>query len=122
MYEHSRDSCLGYENVNYLSLLFVAKEKKKIGLVLGGGGAKAIIYLGFYEVLNENGIEIDYIAGTSMGAIIGAAIALGYKPQELQEYFRKQKNFNLTGLANFNFFNESRFPCSRRDDHGGLLP
>lgn len=93
-------------------------EPLKIGLALGGGGAKAIVYLGFLEILERHNIQIDYIAGTSMGAIIGAAYALGWKANQLQQYFLLNKDFNLTSLSNFNFFNESLF---KRDGFDELL-
>ncbi|RKY48889.1 MAG: hypothetical protein DRP91_05255 [Candidatus Neomarinimicrobiota bacterium] len=47
----------------------------KIGLALGGGGARGLAHIGVIKVLEEEGIKIDYIAGTSMGAIIGAMYA-----------------------------------------------
>jgi len=46
--------------------------KKKIGLALGGGGARGLAHVGVLKVLEEEQIPVDYIAGTSMGAIIGA--------------------------------------------------
>lgn len=54
----------------------VMAERKKVGLVLGGGGAKGVAHIGVLKVLEEAGIPIDYIAGTSMGAIVGAYIPL----------------------------------------------
>ena len=48
-----------------------AAERKRVGLVLGGGGAKGAAHIGVLKVLEEAGIPIDYIAGTSMGAIVG---------------------------------------------------
>lgn len=103
-------------NLNQKSGKFV--QKKPFGLVLGGGGAKATIYLGLFEVLEKNGIRVDYIAGTSMGAIVGGAYALGMTAQEMQDYFTKNKDVNLTGMKNFNFFNESLF---KRDEFNKLL-
>ena len=47
------------------------QERRKVGLVLSGGGAKGVAHIGVIKVLEEAGIPIDYIAGTSMGAIIG---------------------------------------------------
>jgi NTE family protein len=46
-------------------------KKPKIGLVLSGGGAKGLAHIGVLKVLEEAGVEISYIGGTSMGAIIG---------------------------------------------------
>ncbi|MEZ4999857.1 MAG: patatin-like phospholipase family protein [Bacteroidales bacterium] len=55
------------------------------GLVLSGGGAKGLAHIGVIEALEENNIQIDYIAGTSMGAIVGALYAMGYTPAEMRD-------------------------------------
>ena len=60
-----------------------AAERKSVGLVLSGGGAKGIAHAGVIQALEENGIPIDYVAGTSMGAIVGGLYASGYSPQEI---------------------------------------
>ena len=52
-------------------------ERKKVGIVLSGGGAKGVAHIGVLKVLEEAGIPIDYIAGTSMGAIVGGLYAEG---------------------------------------------
>lgn len=57
---------------------------QKVGLVLSGGGAKGVAHIGVIRALEEEGIPIDYITGTSMGAIIGALYASGYSPDEMQ--------------------------------------
>jgi len=59
-------------------------KKMKIGIALGSGGAKGLAHIGVMEILQKYGIQVDIIAGTSMGAIIGGLIALGYKPAELE--------------------------------------
>ena len=64
------------------------KERKKVGLVLSGGGAKGVAHVGALKVIQEAGIPIDYISGTSMGAIVGAMTALGYSPQSLDSIVR----------------------------------
>ncbi|MFA7117027.1 MAG: patatin-like phospholipase family protein [Bacteroidales bacterium] len=61
------------------------KKRPKIGLVLAGGGAKGIAHIGVLKLLEEVGIKPDYIAGTSMGAIIGGLYAMGYSADELSE-------------------------------------
>ncbi len=61
----------------------VSAERKKVGLVLGGGGAKGMAHIGVLQVLEEAGIPIDYITGTSMGAIVGGLYAIGYSPAEI---------------------------------------
>ena len=54
------------------------QPRKKVGVVLKGGGAKGFVHIGALKVLEEAGIPIDYIAGTSMGAIVGGLYAVGY--------------------------------------------
>lgn len=56
---------------------------QSVGLVLSGGGAKGITHIGILQALEENGIPIDYVAGTSIGAIIGGLYAMGYTPKEM---------------------------------------
>lgn len=58
-------------------------QRKKVGVVLGGGGAKGVAHIGVLRVLEEAGIPIDYVAGTSMGAIVGGLYAVGYTPAEI---------------------------------------
>ena len=57
----------------------------KVGLVLAGGGAKGLYHIGVIKALEENNIPIDYVSGTSMGAIIGALYASGYTVEEMTE-------------------------------------
>ena len=56
---------------------------QRVGLVLSGGGAKGAAHIGVIQALEENGIPIDYITGTSIGAIIGSLYAMGYSPEEM---------------------------------------
>lgn len=65
-------------------------DRKKVGLVLGGGGAKGMAHIGVLKVLEEAGIPIDYIAGTSMGAIVGGLYAIGYSAMEIDSMVREQ--------------------------------
>ena len=60
-----------------------SNERPKIGLVLSGGGAKGAAHIGVIKYLEETGIPIDYIAGTSMGSIVGGMYALGYSSDEI---------------------------------------
>lgn len=62
--------------------------RPKIGVVLSGGGAKGLAHIGVLKVLEENGVKVDYIAGTSMGAIVGGLYASGYTATELDSIFR----------------------------------
>lgn len=62
-------------------------RKPKIGLVLSGGGAKGLAHIGALKEIERAGIKIDYIGGTSMGAIIGGLYACGYKANQLDSIF-----------------------------------
>ncbi len=67
---------------------------QKVGLVLSGGGAKGLAHIGVIRALEENNIPIDYITGTSMGAIVGGLYAAGYSPDEMEILF-KSEDFKL---------------------------
>jgi len=59
-------------------------ERPKIGLVLGGGGARGSAHIGIIKVLEELRIPVDVVVGTSMGSIVGGLYAAGLTPQELE--------------------------------------
>ena len=59
-------------------------RRGKVGLVLAGGGAKGLYHIGVIQALEENGIPIDYISGTSIGAIVGALYASGYTAEQMR--------------------------------------
>ena len=63
----------------------IQPPRLKVGVVLGGGGAKGASHIGVLKYIEEMGIPVDYVAGTSMGSIIGGFYALGYTPDELTE-------------------------------------
>lgn len=69
-------------------------KTQKVGLVLSGGGAAGFAHIGVLKALEENGIPIDYITGTSAGALIGSLYAVGYSPEEI-ESFVSQPDFML---------------------------
>ncbi|MDB9720952.1 patatin-like phospholipase family protein [Winogradskyella sp.] len=72
----------------------------KIGLVLSGGGAKGFAHIGVLKVIDSLGIKVDYIAGTSMGAIIGSLYASGYSGKQLEAMFN---NIDFDALINDKF-------------------
>ena len=94
-----------------LAMLFflspASGQRKKVGVVLMGGGAKGFAHVGALKVLEEAGIPIDYIAGTSMGAIVGGLYSIGYDSRTLDSLIHKQDwmhlltddvyRYNLTG-------------------------
>lgn len=67
-----------------------AYPRKKVGLVLSGGGAKGMAHIGALKVIEEAGIPIDYVVGTSMGSIIGGLYSIGYTPEQMDSMVRKQ--------------------------------
>ena len=88
---------LGYNNLDNLymryihrilailfCLFFSTVSAQKVGLVLSGGGAKGLTHIGIIRALEENNIPIDYITGTSMGAIVGSLYAMGYSPDDME--------------------------------------
>ena len=70
----------------FLLLLFFNSElfAQKVGLVLSGGGASGLSHIGVLKALEENGIPINYITGTSIGSLIGAYYSIGYTPGEIE--------------------------------------
>jgi len=73
---------------------------KRIGLALSGGGARAFAHLGVLKVIEEQQIEISCISGTSMGAIVGAFWAKGYKAEEILEIL---KNIRIRKFLQWNW-------------------
>ena len=68
----------------------VRSERKKVGVVLSGGGAKGMAHIGVLKVLEKAGIPIDIITGTSMGSIVGGLYAIGYNSNALDSIVRMQ--------------------------------
>ncbi|HET8963217.1 MAG TPA: patatin-like phospholipase family protein [Chitinophagales bacterium] len=64
---------------------------QKIGLVLSGGGASGIAHIGVLKALEENHIPVDYITGTSIGALVGSLYAIGYSPAQIEEMVKTEK-------------------------------
>ncbi|MDM8159689.1 patatin-like phospholipase family protein [Labilibaculum sp. K2S] len=71
------------------------KARPKIGLVLSGGGAKGFAHVGVLKIIDELGIPIDYIAGTSMGGLIGGFYAIGYSAVDIEKIILSQNWENL---------------------------
>lgn len=75
-------------------------RRLRIGLALGSGGAKGLSHIGVLKVLEENNVEISFVTGSSIGAIIGALYAKGYSPKEIEKLANniaenKQQFYNL---------------------------
>ena len=79
----------------FLSQVALGQEKSventrpKVGLVLSGGGAKGLAHIGVLKVIDSLGIKVDYIGGTSMGAVVGGLYASGYTANQLDSIFSK---------------------------------
>lgn len=68
----------------------ISPEQPRIGLVLSGGGAKGFAHVGVLKVLEEAGIPVDYITGTSIGSIVGGFYAIGYDAKTIEDVVRNQ--------------------------------
>ncbi len=93
-------------------------QAQKVGLVLSGGGAKGLAHIGVIRALEQNNIPIDYITGTSIGAIIGGLYAIGYSPDEM-EAILQTKEFE-------NWYNgvipeEYHFYYKKNDEHAEMI-
>lgn len=84
-------------NTNSYSQVKTSQDygRKKVGLVLSGGGAKGVAHIGVIKVLEKAGIPIDYIAGTSMGAIAGGLYSIGYSAKDLENIIFKNNWIEL---------------------------
>jgi NTE family protein len=65
-------------------------KRPAVGLVLSGGGAKGFAYVGLLKVIQEAGLRIDYIGGSSIGSIVGGLYAIGYSPDSIAKMIRSQ--------------------------------
>lgn len=87
----------------YVLLIWVSTGSlfaQKVGLVLSGGGAKGAAHIGVIKALEENNIPIDFVTGTSIGAIIGSLYAMGYSPEEMLELIMsKEFSYWQTGTV-----------------------
>ncbi|MDA3890667.1 MAG: patatin-like phospholipase family protein [Salinivirgaceae bacterium] len=82
--------------IKFTLLLFIIafafkNQAQSVGLVLSGGGAKGFAHVGVIKALEENNIPIDYIAGTSIGAIVGGLYSIGFSPDEMKELLKSEE-------------------------------
>ena len=92
---------------------------QRVGLVLSGGGAKGLAHVGVLRELEKNHIPIDYIVGTSMGAVVGAMYASGYSPADIEQIVLSKEFQSWTsGRAlesnTFNFVTSEPSPSALR--------
>ena len=85
--------CLGL--LLLLVPLAAEAQRKKVGVVLSGGGAKGVAHIGVLQVLEKAGIPVDVIVGTSMGSIVGGLYAIGYSADQLDSLVRVQDRMFL---------------------------
>src|SRR5574343_1660423 len=85
----------------------VIPKNPKIGLSLAGGGAKGFAHVGVLKILDSLGVKVDYISGTSMGAIVGGLDASGYSGKEIEKIILDADFYNL--ISNQNNRAESSF-------------
>jgi NTE family protein len=94
-------------------LLILSAWSQKVGLVLSGGGAKGMAHIGLIKVLEEHNIPIDYVTGTSIGAIIGGLYASGFSPDDMLELF-KSDDFKLWSTGKID--KENLYYFKRKDE------
>jgi predicted acylesterase/phospholipase RssA len=85
----------------------MSNDKKTIALALGGGGARGFAHVGILEVMEEHEIKVDYIAGTSMGSVIGAMYALDMPLVRIKEIAMHFQNINFSPMEYMTPFHES---------------
>ncbi|MCX6295540.1 MAG: patatin-like phospholipase family protein, partial [Bacteroidetes bacterium] len=66
-------------------------QAQKVGVVLSGGASSGISHIGVLKALEDNNIPIDYITGTSMGALVGSMYAMGYSPKQIEEFVKTDR-------------------------------
>lgn len=74
-----------------LCVVSALAQRPKIGLSLSGGGAKGVAHIGLLKVIDSAGLRIDYITGTSMGAVVGGLYAIGYTGNDLEQIARNAR-------------------------------
>ena len=97
--------------------LAVVPQRLKLGLALGGGFARGLAHIGVLKALEQEGIPVDFVAGTSVGALIGASYCAGMSAAELEEVARmaRFRDFARWTLSRYGFCNNDRMTgfCAR---------
>jgi NTE family protein len=107
-------SLLTITQISFAQDSLTTVKKPKIGLVLSGGGAKGLAHIGVLKVIDSLGIKIDYVGGTSMGAIVGGLYASGFSGKELEYLFNRVDVDAL--LQDFTPRNSKTFYEKRNDE------
>jgi len=107
--------------------LLAQEDRPKIGLVLSGGSAHGLSHIGVLKVLEEQGIRVDYITGTSMGSIIGGLYAMGLTAREIEELATTQEwsellatSVPLRDIAPSEKAYHNRYPLTVKVKDGGF--
>jgi NTE family protein len=88
----------------FLMCAGLSASAQRVGLVLSGGGSSGLAHIGVIKALEEKGIPIDYVAGTSMGALVGAMYAVGMTPDEMDRLARSKEFYEMAkGIINENY-------------------
>lgn len=96
----------------------IAQTQDRVGLVLSGGGASGLAHIGVLKALEEKGIPIDFITGTSAGALVGSMYAAGYSPEEIEAYVLSEA-FQLMAAGKLK--SSQRYIYKEEDQHAGLI-
>ena len=80
----------------FIIIVFFTSAQQRVGLVLSGGGASGIAHVGVLKALEERGIPIDYITGSSSGALVGSLYACGYSPEEIEVFVLSKKFHDMS--------------------------
>lgn len=102
----------------FLFTAHLLNAQQRIGLVLSGGGAAGIAHIGVLKALEERGIPIDYITGTSAGALVGSLYACGFSPEEIEKYVLSE-DFQLMTSGKLN--PEKQFLIRKEDINANVL-
>ncbi len=98
---------------HFLKAQSLTEKRPKIGLCLSGGAAKGIAHISLLKAIDSLGIHIDYITGTSMGAIIGGLYAIGYSGKEMEQLIKNEDwdliLSNQTNLSNIHIDEKSEY-------------
>ena len=96
----------------------VGRDSVRIGLVLSGGGARGMFHIGVIKALEESNIPIDYVAGTSIGAIVAGFYAMGYSPDEMIRFFTSA---DFDNILKGNIPKKYRFYSQEMDEAPDML-
>jgi len=92
LYKRTKLHRLSYQfTLFFIIIVFFTSAQQRVGLVLSGGGASGIAHVGVLKALEERGIPIDYITGSSSGALVGSLYACGYSPEEIEVFVLSKK-------------------------------